>query len=212
MIRKSISCAVRPGTIGGGVIDRHYALDPITSTWVSAPLSILAVHGVRSEEFRGRAEPVLATSTGRVRWFGTHLAVAAVGATALLAVTGLTFGLGAAISSGEGTLVWDLTAAHLARAPEVLVFMAAAALLFGIAPRALPLAWAVLVYAVLLAFFGPLLELPQWLHNVSPLDHIARMPLEDFALAPVLILTAVALAAAAVGLASFRRRDLSTTA
>jgi ABC-2 type transport system permease protein len=173
--------------------------------------AILAVHGLRSEESKGRAEPILATATGRVRWFGTYLAVAAASATGMLAVAGFTFGLGAAISNGDAVLMWDLTVAHLVRAPEVLLFMAVAALLFGIIPRALSLAWAVLVYAVLVAFFGPLLDLPQWLHNLSPLDHIARMPLEDFTLAPVLILAAIAAVAAALGLWGFRRRDLATT-
>ena len=174
--------------------------------------AILAVQGLRGEESKGRAEPVLATATSRVRWFGTYLAVTAVGAIVILGVAGFTFGLGAAISAGDAALTWDLTVAHLVRTPEALVFMAVAALLFGIAPRAVPLAWAVLVYAFLTAFFGQLLDLPQWLFNASPLDHIARMPLEDFELAPVLIVTAIAVAVAAFGLWAFRRRDLATTA
>jgi ABC-2 type transport system permease protein len=173
--------------------------------------AILAVQGVRSEESKGRAEPVLATATSRVRWFATHLAVAAAGATGILAVAGFTFGLGAAISNGDAVLTWDITLAHLVRTPEVLAFMAVAALLFGITPRALSLTWAVLVYSILLAFFGPLLDLPQWLHNLSPLDHIARMPLEDFTLAPVLIQAAIAAATAALGVWAFHRRDLAAT-
>jgi ABC-2 type transport system permease protein len=173
--------------------------------------AILAVQGLRSEESKGRVEPVLATATSDVRWFGTNLAVAAAAATGILAVAGFTFGLGAAISNGDAMLMWDLTVAHLVRTPEVLMFMAVAALLFGITPRALTLAWAVLVYAVLLAFFGPLLDLPQWLHNLSPLDHIARMPLDDVTVAPVLILAAIAAATAALGVWAFRRRDLAAT-
>jgi len=172
--------------------------------------AILAVQGLRSEELKGRAEPVLATATSRVRWFGGYLAVAAGGVIGILLVTGLAFGLGAAISSGDAMLVWDLTVAHLVRAPEALVFMAVAALLYGIAPRALTFAWAVLVYATLLAFFGPLLDPPSWLHNLSPLDHIARLPLEEFSPTPVLVLIAIAVAAAVAGMAAFRRRDLAS--
>ena len=172
--------------------------------------AILAVQGVRSEETKGRAEPVLATATSRMRWFGSCLAVAAVGATVILVLSGFAFGLGAAISSGDAVLVWDVTVAHLVRAPEVYMFMAIAALLYGVTPRALPLVWAVLVYGTLLTFFGPLLDPPSWLYNLSPLDHIPRMPLEGFALTPVLVLVAIAAAAVAVGLAAFRRRDLAS--
>lgn len=68
----------------------------------------------------------------------------------------------------------------------------------------------VLVYGTLLAFFGPLLDPPSWLHNLSPLDHILRMPVEEFSATPVLVLIGVAGAATAVGLAAFRRRDLAS--
>jgi ABC-2 type transport system permease protein len=173
--------------------------------------AILAVHALRAEESRGRAEPVLATATGRVRWFGGWLAVTGLGATGILLVAGLTFGLGAAVSSGDSGLLWDMTLAHLVRTPEALLFMAVAALLLGVAPRALPFAWTVLVFAGVLTFFGPLLDPPQWLYDVSPLDHIARLPLEDFALAPVAIVSALAAALTAAGLAAFRRRDLHAT-
>jgi ABC-2 type transport system permease protein len=172
---------------------------------------ILAVQGLRAEETRGRAEPVLATPTSRIAWYGTHLLVAATAAAVVLAVAGLAFGVGAAVSSDDTGLVWQLTAAHLAHIPEVLVFMGIAALLYGITPRALPLAWVVLIYATLLAFFGPLMDLPSWVHNLSPLDHIARMPLENLTAAPVLILTAIAATAATAGAWAFRRRDLAST-
>lgn len=172
--------------------------------------AILAVQGLRSEEIKGRAEPVLATATSRTRWIGSYMAVAAAGATVVLVVSGFAFGLGAAISSGDAALVWDVTVAHLVRVPEPLVFMAIAALLYGISPRALAVTWAVLVYATLLTFFGPLLDPPSWLLNISPLDHIARLPLEEFTLTPLLVLAAIAAAATALGVAAFRRRDIAS--
>jgi ABC-2 type transport system permease protein len=129
----------------------------------------------------------------------------------ILAVTGFAFGVGAAVSGDNARLVWELTAAHLAHIPEALVFIGIAALLYGITPRALALAWVALVYATLLAFFGPLMDLPSWTHNLSPLDHIARMPLEDLTAAPVIILTAIAATTAAAGAWAFSRRDLVST-
>lgn len=64
-------------------------------------------------------------------------------------------------------------------------------------------------YAAVLALFGTLLDLPQWVHDLSPLDHIGRMPLEDAGVVAVVTLCGIAAAAAAVGLAAFRRRDLT---
>ncbi|HSK97258.1 MAG TPA: hypothetical protein VK891_11620, partial [Euzebyales bacterium] len=193
------------------VLDGYLSFMVIYDAVLVSVFAILAVQGARSEETRGRAEPVLATATGRVHWLAAYLAVTAAGVLVILAVAGLAFGIGAAISSGDASLVWDLTIAHLVRAPEVLTFMGVAALLFGITPRALPLTWALLVYATLLAFFGPLLDPPSWLHDLSPLDQVARLPLEAFSFTPLLVVSAVAAAATAAGLAAFRRRDLTAT-
>jgi ABC-2 type transport system permease protein len=197
--------------IGGGqdLLNGYLSFMAIYHVALVGVFAILAVQGLRAEETKGRAEPVLATAVSRTRWFATYLAVAAAGAAALLAVAGLAFGLGAAISLGDAGRVAELTVAHLARLPEVLVFMAVAALLYGLVPRAVPLSWAVLVYAVLLTFFGPLLDLPAALYNLSPLDHIGRLPLDDFSAAPAVVLTAVAAVAVAAGLGAYRRRDLA---
>jgi N-acetylneuraminic acid mutarotase len=42
-----------PGTIGGGVIDRHFVLDPETNTWGTGPKAPLAVHGAASDQVFG---------------------------------------------------------------------------------------------------------------------------------------------------------------
>lgn len=56
-----------------------------------------------------------------------------------------------------------------------------------------------------------MLDPPSWLYDLSPLDHVARLPLEKFDVAPVLVLSAIAAAVVAAGLAAFRRRDLTAT-
>ncbi|HEX6255600.1 MAG TPA: hypothetical protein VFZ70_07275 [Euzebyales bacterium] len=193
------------------VLDGYLSFMALYDVIIVSAFTILALHKVRGEETSGRAEPVLATMTGRVRWLGTHLLVVCAAAVTILVVTGLAFGIGAAASTGEVGQIAELTAAHAVRIPELLVFASVGVLLYGIAPRALPLVWLVFAYAVVLALFGQLLDLPQWAHDLSPLDHIGRMPLEDAGVTPVLTLCAVAAATAAAGLVAFRRRDLTVT-
>ena len=66
-----------PGTIGGGVIDAHFMLDPETGTWSSGPKARLAVHGAASDQVAG----IFLTAGGARR----H------GAWSILAWTGATF-------------------------------------------------------------------------------------------------------------------------
>jgi ABC-2 type transport system permease protein len=49
-------------------------------------------------------------------------------------VVGLTTGTGAAVSVGDSSYVGEMTVAHLAHAPGVLVLLGMAALLFGVLP------------------------------------------------------------------------------
>lgn len=75
---------------------------------------------------------------------------------------------------------------------------------FGLLPRAIGLAWALLVWAVLMIYYGGPLSLPQQM--MSPYMHIPRMPAADFTALPLVILSLVSAALATAGPLGFRRR------
>lgn len=63
--------------------------------------------------------------------------------------------------------------------------------------------------AHLVANFADLLDLPGWLRALSPLHHLAAVPVEEFVIAPSLLLTALAGFLVAAGLVGFRRRQVA---
>lgn len=189
------------------IVRAYLSLVVVGMTMFVGGFAIRSVRTLRNEETGGLADPLLASPTSRRAWMGTSLLVTAAGAVALLLLSGLATGLGAAAGTGDGALFGALTAAFLARVPEVLALLALAAALYGLAPRWLGIAWAVLVYGGMVRFWYDD-AWPQWLINLSLLNHIPRMPLEGFSLPPLLVLTALAAALAALGLTAFRRRDL----
>jgi ABC-2 type transport system permease protein len=192
------------------IVAGYLGLMALFMAWIVGVYAILAVQGLRGEETAGRAEPVLATPVSRWGWFGTNIAVTVIGVVVMLAVTGAATGLGAAMVTGEAARVWELTAAHLSYAPAVALVLAVAALLFGVAPRFIALTWVVLGYALIVGLFGPLMDLPAWAFDLSPFEHVARMPVEAFALAPLAVLTGMAAGAVVAGLSAFRRRDVNS--
>jgi ABC-2 type transport system permease protein len=177
--------------------------------FLASAYAILAVQGLRTEETGGRLEPVLATPISRWTWLGANLAVSAGAVVVIMAVTGLGTGLGAALVTGDGAHIWNLTTAHLNHVPGVLVVLGIATLLFGVLPRVLAVAWVLVGYGLVVGTFGPLLDLPEAAYNASPFEHPAQLPLESFTIAPLVILTALAAVAAALGLAAFRRREIN---
>lgn len=161
------------------------------------------------EESADRLGPVLATAVGRARWMAGHLLFVVTGPILLLTTAGVVAGV------INGALVGDVAggtgaalAAMLVQIPATVVLGGLAVLLFGWLPRFTPVAWAALVGALLLGQVGELLQLPQWLMNLSPYSHIPPVPTQDVRWAPLIVLTVIAAALIAAGVAGFRRRDV----
>lgn len=60
----------------------------------AALFPVLVVLRLRADEVSGRAELLLSTAIGRMRWAAGHLAVAAAGTLAMMTVAGLAAGRG----------------------------------------------------------------------------------------------------------------------
>lgn len=193
----------------GALTDAYLAFLAVLTGYLASAYVVFAVQGLRAEEGRGRAETVLATPTSRAAWAGSHLAVISAWAVGILAAGGLLTGLAAAVVTGDGTLVGTTLLAHLNLIPAVLVVVGLCALLFGWAPVLLaPVAWALVGVMVLVGNFGTLLDLPQWLQDLSPLSHPAQVPVEDLEVAPLVVLVVLAAVGVVLGLVGLRRRQV----
>jgi ABC-2 type transport system permease protein len=82
--------------------------------------------------------------------------------------------------------------------------------LFGFAPRLVGLAWVALAACVLVWLLGPLLDLPSWVLDASPYQHIPAVPATTLTAAPLIGLLAVTAALLAAGLTALRHRDIPT--
>ena len=177
---------------------------------IAAGYAISAVLRLRSEETDERADPVLATAAGRISWGLSHLLIAAGGTALILAATGLGAGLGYALRSpGGGSELGQLVGAGLAQVPAALVIGGIAAALFGLAPRFCAAgSWTALGLVVLMLFLGASLQLSHWVLDVSPFTHTPKLPGGMVSAAPLVWLSAIAVALPVVGLLGLRRRDI----
>ncbi|MEU1226703.1 ABC transporter permease [Streptomyces sp. NPDC005828] len=161
--------------------------------------SVLRPHG---EETSGRAEPLLAGALGRLRWAAGHLVIALGGSALILVLAGL----GLALSYGHD--LGPILGAALVQLPAVWTLAGLAVLLWGAAPKAATAAWGVAGLCLALGWIGPALGLPQAVLDASPFGHLPKLPGPEMAWTPVLVLTALAAALTAAGLAGLRRRDV----
>lgn len=177
---------------------------------IAAGYVISAVLRLRAEEAAGLADAVLASRASRTAWWLSHVLIAALGTVVILAVTGFGAGLGYGYRSGGGWAgIGRLTGAALAQAPAALVLGGIAVTLFGLAPRASAAAsWSALGVAALMLFLGAELRLSHWVLDISPFQHLPKLPGGTVSAAPLGWLCGIALALAAAGLFGLRRRDI----
>lgn len=192
----------------GGIVDGFYATAIVLLALMACGFAISSALRPRQDEAEGRVESLLATGLSRTRWLGAQVAVTVVGTVLVVVAGGAGLGVGYALATGDGGAVVDYTLAAVPYVVPVLVTGAVARLLHGLSPRVASLAWLVLGFAVVVLMFGQLLSLPDWLQALSPFDHLALVPAEDFRWWPVVGLGAVAAVLNAAGVAAFTRRDL----
>jgi len=198
--------------IGGqaAIVNAYLAALMLLAGLVAAAYATSTVLRLRGEETGELAEPVLATTTGRVRWALGYIAVAVAGTVVLMAVAGLATGLGYGLRVGSaGHQAAQMLGAAFAQLPAALAIAAVAVLLFGLWPEAaVPGAWTVVGLAVLIELFGQVLQLSHWVLDISPFTHTPRLPGGSVTAAPLLWLGLAALALTAAGLLGLRRRDI----
>lgn len=200
--------------LGGksGITDAYFASVMGMLGLFAAAYAVSATLRLRTEESGQRAEPLLATGTGRLRWAASHLLFTLLGPVAAMVVAGLAAGVAHGLDSGDpGREVPRVLGAALAQLPAVWLIAAIALALFGLVPGLTAGgAWTAVAVCAMVTLFGAALDLDQWALDVSPFTHIPKLPGASFEAAPMLWLLALTAVLAAAGLAGFRRRDLAT--
>jgi ABC-2 type transport system permease protein len=98
--------------------------------------------------------------------------------------------------------------AALIQVPATWTLVGIAMLLFGLLPRLTVLAWAALLAFALLGQLGELLQLDDWVRDLSPFAHVPRALGQPVDVGPLLWLGFVTAVLLLAGMAAFQRRDV----
>lgn len=173
---------------------------------------VLRLH--RDEE-QGVLEPVLSTAVSRMRWLGAYALNAVVGATILLSAFALSMSItGGSALGGTASLTTDLLGAAAVQLPATAVLGAAAlAAIAGVPRWSSGIVWGLVVFSIVVGpMFGPSLNLPSWLLDVSPFTHVPNAPAAAATLTPLLALSVTGVLIALSSAAVVRHRDLALPA
>lgn len=170
--------------------------------------AIQAASRVRREEEAMLAEPVLATTVTRSSWLMSHLVFALIGPAAALATGGIAAGAAYGAVAGDAGQVPRVAAAALVQLPAVWTLVGLTILLFGVLPQMTQMVWGAFGAIVLVTLLGQILQLSQWIMDVSPFIHVPKLPGGDLEVVPIVVLVGIAAVLTAAGFLGFRRRDV----
>jgi ABC-2 type transport system permease protein len=178
---------------------------------IGSGFSISSTLRLRSEESAMRADSLLSTPTSRRTWALSHLTMATGGTLLIMVVTGAATGLGFAVVTGDFGQIPRLIGASFAMTPAMLVLVGITTVFYGLSPRAASLAWACLAAVLIVGLFAGVLDLPQWVQNISPFEHAPTLPGGSVAVMPLAALTVLAAALTSLGVLAFERRDIDAS-
>ncbi len=148
----------------------------------------------------------MARSVGRVKMFGCYIIIATVESAAVL----FCGAVGLYMASANTGLVsfGTLLKAAMVYLPALWVMMGISVFLIGILPKLTVLNWAIYAYSFGAVYFGRLFDMPEWSLKITPFGNIPQLPVQELNMAPLIVLTLIAVALTTVGMIAFSRRDI----
>ncbi|MCB5952487.1 ABC transporter permease [Enterococcus sp. BWT-B8] len=195
--------------------DSNYSLTEQFMTVLMVILSILSTIPVVSillkiygEEKKGRMEQLLSKEVNRFQLLGSYFILGFFTA-ALMILTGI-IGLYFASSS---VMAQPISLAVMMKSgfvylPAIWFVLSLSAILVGYLPGWSSLVWVYLGFSFFVDYFGNLLDVPDWLKNISVFSYIPRLPVDSFSWQPLLIISGIAVVFSLIGFYGYRERDI----
>ncbi|SFM49096.1 ABC-2 type transport system permease protein [Gracilibacillus orientalis] len=178
----------------------------ILSIFATIPMVILFLK-IRGEEKKERNDHLLTTGVSRYRLLSHYLGISIVmGVVSLfIALYGL-WAAGAAVMD-DPVPFENILKAGMSYVPAMLGILAIANLLFAFLPKWTPLVWAYLVFSFFTVYLGGMIDIPEWIANISSFNHIPQIPVEEFSWTPLFVLLAIGIIVLILSQFGYRNRD-----
>jgi ABC-2 type transport system permease protein len=196
------------GVTSDQTLDSMVALTQLYVAVIATAYTVEAVGELRGEETAGRLEVRLSGTLSRMRWLAAHAVVIAMSLLIIIVASAVVLAAGTAWSTGSAVDVGRVLGAGAAYLPAELFVAGLALAIFGLWPRAFPLAWVTVAVVAFVAFLGPGLRLPQWMLDLSPTAHVGNPPLGSVDGPSLVVLAAIAAVMGGVAVIGFRRRGV----
>ncbi len=186
------------------LLDSYVAMIFIIMSMIASVPVVLTAIKIYSEEKHGRLEQIYGRAVPRLKLYGSFVTIAVIESIVMQLL--LAIGLGGA--SGGELSIPELIKAGFCYLPALWVMTGGAILLVGAFPKMTSLIWAVFGYTFMIMYIGRIMSLPKWVEKTTPFGNISQLPIQEFNIIPLIILTLIAVVLTTIGIWRYRTRDI----
>ncbi|WP_019205797.1 ABC transporter permease [Limosilactobacillus ingluviei] len=192
------------------LIDSFTSLIMMVLTAIALVMPLVVVRKVRTEEVQARLGYLLVHRVSRGKIYLITLMLAVGFGTLAIALTGLSLGMAAVSSMQPANQAFVVTCIKAAMNQWPLLCLFVGLMLLSLSLPAVCdwLVYGLLGYSFCVTYFAVLLDLPKWVTQTSLFEILAKMPREQFALAPFVVLSSIGMVAMAVGGLLFTHKEI----
>jgi len=170
--------------------------------------TLIIILKIRDEEQSGRIENIYSKKVSRNKILANHLFISVLGSIFFIKTFVLGLWIASSSSMSEPISFWTFLSAGISYLPAIWVMIGIAALVIAYIPKMTKLVWSFLALCFFVVYIGKILQLPDWLIEATPFGSIPKIPIEDFNIVPLIILTIISIIMFVFSFVGYRKRDL----
>jgi len=174
---------------------------------IAIPL-VSVILKLRNEEKHNLTEHLFGRAVSKTQVITGYLFIAIASSIILCLAVATGFWLGGLISLDEPIDFTTFLGATVVFLPTLWIKIGISVFLIGWFPKLTNIAILYLGYSSFVAFFGLMLNLPQWLMQLTPFEHIPSLPVDEMNWHSIIVLTLIALILTIIGIIGYQKRDI----
>lgn len=175
---------------------------------IAAIPTLMAMLKISGEEKKHRIEQLLGLAVSRTRLLGSSLFIAVVISFAMLSLSALGMWAASVPVMDEAIAFGAFYKAQIVYLPAMWIMIGITILLIGLLPKLTSVIWIYLIYSFIVVYLGGLLQLPEWLAQLTPFGQIPKLPIEDMDYMKTMVLTIIAIVFTIIGFIGYNKRDI----
>jgi ABC-2 type transport system permease protein len=197
-----------PQAAGFSLMDQFITMLMVIMAMFATVPALIALFKLRGEEKKNRTESLLSKAVSRYKLLGSYFLISVVNAFIMLTLVSLGLWIAGNPVVDGGLEFGAIYKVALVQIPAMAIMLGIGVFFIGVKPNLTSITWMYLTFSFLILYLGDLLQLPEWIINISPFSHIPQIPMEEMNYFTITILMIISILFIVLGFIGYRKRDI----